>query len=111
MAGSGPPDNQSSQQQLSLPVYGNYCGTGHGDPTWKTPPVDAVDLVCREHDRCYSLLGDFDERCDRNLIEMTPNAIAMTRSPVGKQVGILTMLYFSLVERNLALGEILFRRT
>ena len=30
---------------LSLPVYGNYCGVGHGDPTFETPPVDAVDLV------------------------------------------------------------------
>ena len=94
---------------LSLPVYGNYCGVGHGDPTFETPPVDAVDLVCREHDRCYGLLGDFDERCDRNLIEMMPNAIVLTPTPLGKQVGLLTLLYFSLAERNLRLGETLFK--
>ena len=47
MAENGPPDNQDAPQSLSLPVYGNYCGVGHGDPTWKTPPIDAVDLVCR----------------------------------------------------------------
>ena len=48
-------DSELTQQQLSLPVYGNYCGFGHGDPTGNTPPVDAVDAVCREHDRCYAL--------------------------------------------------------
>ncbi len=105
------PEHPDASQRLSLPVYGNYCGFGHGDPTWKTPPIDAVDLVCREHDRCYSLLGDFDERCDRNLVEMMPNAIAITPSPLGKQVGILTMLYFSLAEGNLGLGELLLKRT
>jgi hypothetical protein len=83
---------------------------GHGDPTWRTPPVDAVDLVCGENDRCYSLLGDFDNRCDRNLIQLMPTAKANITSPPGKQVGIMTMLYFSLAERNVGLGEILFKK-
>ena len=109
VAKSDPPDKVYQRKPLSLPVYGNYCGLGHGDPTFQKPPVDAVDLVCREHDRCYGLLGDFDERCDRNLIEMMPNAIALTPTPLGKQVGILTLLYFSTLERNLGLGEILFK--
>jgi hypothetical protein len=109
VAKNDPSHKNEPRKPLSLPVYGNYCGAGHGDPTFKTPPVDAVDLVCREHDRCYGLLGDFNERCDRNLIEMMPNAIAITPSPLGKQVGLLTMLYFSLAERNLGLGEILFK--
>ena len=103
--------DQGKSQQLSLPVYGNYCGLGHGDPTWKKPPVDAVDLVCREHDRCYSLLGDFDRRCDENLIQLMPTAIANTRSLDGKNAGLLALLYFSSLERNLALGETLFKRT
>jgi len=30
---------------------------------------------------------------------------------LGKQVGILTLLYFSTAERNLGLSEILFKRT
>ncbi len=107
----GPPDNQGRPQRLSLPVYGNYCGFGHGDPTGNTPPIDAVDAVCREHDRCYSLLGDFDRRCDRKFIESMPSAIASTPSPIGKNAGLLGLLYFSLAERNLALGETLFKRT
>ena len=107
--GDPPGTRKNAPKLLSLPVYGNYCGVGHGDPTFQTPPVDAVDLVCREHDRCYSLLGDFDERCDRNLIEMMPNAIVITPTPLGKQVGLLTLLYFSTLERNLGLGQTLFK--
>ena len=111
VAKSGSPDRRGTPRQLSLPVYGNYCGLGHGDPTGNTPPIDAVDAVCREHDLCYARLGDFDGRCDRALVESMPSAIASTPSPVGKKVGILTMLYFSSVERNLALGKTLFKRT
>ena len=105
----GSPDNQISLHQASLPVYGNYCGPGHDDPTGKTPPVDAVDAVCREHNRCYRLLGAFDSRCDRNLIESMPSAIASTPSPIGKKAGLLALLYFSLAERNLGLGETLLK--
>jgi len=42
-----------------------------------------------------SLLVDFDERCDRNLIELMPTAMANARSPLGKQAGLMTLLYFS----------------
>jgi hypothetical protein len=111
LAKIGGPDSQITPQQLRFPVYGNYCGFGHGDPTGNTPPIDAVDAVCREHDRCYGLLGDFDYRCDRNLIEIMPSAIASTPSPIGKKAGLLALLYFSLAERNLALGGTLFKRT
>jgi hypothetical protein len=95
LAKTGALDNRLASRLLSLPVYGNYCGRGHGDPTGNTPPVDAVDAVCREHDLCYARLGDFDGRCDRALVESMPSAIASTPSPIGKKVGILTMLYFS----------------
>jgi hypothetical protein len=104
-------DERISPEELSFPVYGNYCGFGHGDPSGKTPPIDAVDAVCREHDLCYRLRGDFDRRCDRNLIETMPDAIASTPSPQGKNAGLLALLYFSLAERNLALGKTLFERT
>jgi Phospholipase A2 len=110
LAKIGALDNRFASQLLRLPVYGNYCGLGHGDPTGNTPPIDAVDAVCREHDRCYARLGDFDGRCDRDLVESMPRAIASTPSPIGKKAGVLTVLYFSLVERNTALGENLSRR-
>jgi hypothetical protein len=107
----GLPENLITPQQVSFPVYGHYCGRGHGDPTGKTPPIDAVDAVCREHNACYRLLGDFDRRCDRNLVESMPSAIASTPSLIGKKAGFLALLYFSSVEPNLALGKILFKST
>jgi Phospholipase A2 len=110
VAKSGPPANQDTPQPLSLPVYGNYCGVGHGDPTGNTPPIDAVDAVCREHDLCYARLGAFDSRCDRAFVESMPSAIANTPSQAGKNAGLLALLYFSLAERNLALGETLFKK-
>jgi len=111
VAKSGSSDNPGTPQQLSLPVYGNYCGLGHGDPTGNTPPIDAVDAVCREHDLCYARLGAFDSRCDQALVQRMPSAIANTPSPAGKNAGLLALLYFSLAERNLALGETLFNKT
>ncbi len=111
LAKTGALDNRFTSRLLRLPVYGNYCGRGHGDRTENRPPVDAVDAVCREHDLCYARLGDFDGRCDHALVESMPSAIASTRSPVGKKVGILTILYFSSVERNTALGKTLLKRT
>ena len=105
------PLDQVSPDGLSMPVYGNYCGMGHGDPTGETPPIDAVDAVCREHDMCYESLGDFNEWCDVELIGSMPEAIAQTESPLGKQAGVLALLYFSVAERNLALGETLFKNT
>ncbi len=67
LAGILASDDRITPEELSFPVYGNYCGFGHGDPTGKTPPIDAVDAVCRKHDLCYRLRGDFDHRCDHDL--------------------------------------------
>jgi hypothetical protein len=97
-----------TERPRSLPLYGNYCGRGHGDPSYRTPPVDAVDLACREHNRCYGLLGDYDERCDRRFVEILPSAISETPSQAGKNAGLLALAYFSLVEPNLGLGRTLF---
>jgi phospholipase A2-like protein len=107
---TGVSNERGKPRQLSLPVYGNYCGVGHGDPTGNTPPVDAVDAVCREHDLCYARLGAFDSRCDQAFVESMPSAIANTPSQAGKNAGLLALLYFSLAERNLALGETLLKK-
>jgi hypothetical protein len=98
-----------TERPRSLPLYGNYCGRGHGDPSYRTPPVDAVDLACREHNRCYGLLGDYDERCDRRFVEILPSAISETPSQAGKNAGLLALAYFSLIEPNLGLGRTLFK--
>jgi hypothetical protein len=106
----GVSSDRGKPRRLSLPVYGNYCGVGHGDPTGNTPPIDAVDALCREHDLCYARLGAFDSRCDQAFVESLPSAIANTPSQAGKNAGFLALLYFALAERNLALGETLFKK-
>ncbi|HEV2743424.1 MAG TPA: hypothetical protein VGV91_09730 [Rubrobacter sp.] len=98
-----------TERPKRLPFYGNYCGRGHGDPTYQTPPVDAVDAACREHNRCYALLGDYDEGCDRDFVEILPTAISETPSQAGKNAGLLALAYFSLAEPNLGLGRTLFK--
>jgi len=103
--------DQISPDELSMPVYGNYCGMGHGDPTGKTTPIDAVDAVCWEHDMCYESLGDFEPWCDLELIQSMPDAIARTPSPLGKQAGVLALLYFSVAARTLAMSKTLFKQT
>lgn len=39
--------------QLSIPVYGNWCGPNFG----KGEPVDGLDACCRKHDLCYDSLN------------------------------------------------------
>jgi hypothetical protein len=75
--------------------YGNYCGPGFGDPTGVTPPVDAVDAVCRRHDLCYGATTPFNCGCDRALITSMPAAIAATPSLVGRAAGAVAMSYFA----------------
>jgi len=90
-----PAANRVTPQQLGLPVYGRYCGPGFGDPTGMTPPIDAVDAVCREHDLCYGRRGYFDCRCDRNLIQSMPGAVAGTSTLEGKIAGTLIRDFFA----------------
>jgi hypothetical protein len=78
-----------------LPIYGVYCGPGHTDPTGCTPPVDAVDAVCRAHDLCYDALGYSNCACDAALIAAMPAAIAGTPCSSGKITGAAAMAFFS----------------
>lgn len=87
--GSGP------EGTSGLPIYGNYCGPGHGDPAYRTPPVDAVDAVCMDHDRCYDARGYFNCGCDYALITRMPFAVIDTPSMAGKLAGAAAQAWFS----------------
>ena len=76
-----------------LPIYGNFCGPDHGDPT-KTP-VDAVDAACMVHDACYDATNYFNCGCDRTLIADMPAAIAASPCLEGKVAGAAVMGYFA----------------
>jgi hypothetical protein len=51
-----------------LPVHGVYCGPGHGDDLYETPPIDGVDAACMRHDRGYGDRGYFDFPSDLRLM-------------------------------------------
>ena len=74
-----------------IPIYGNWCGPGHGGG----PPIDAVDAVCRAHDLCYDREGYFDCGCNRDLVNAMPGAIAQTPSWRGKIAGTVIKTIFS----------------
>lgn len=79
---------------VELPVYGKYCGPGHGDPSG-CKPDDAVDAVCCTHDRCYSD-GYLDCGCDCDLVRSMAAAIENTPSSSGKAAGTAASALFAL---------------
>lgn len=91
---TAPPRGYGSETR-GMPFYGNYCGPGHGDPTYRTPPVDAVDAVCMDHDRCYDARGYLNCGCDYALITRMPFAIIDTPSPEGKLAGAAAQAWFA----------------
>ncbi|MGD6994018.1 hypothetical protein [Sutcliffiella horikoshii] len=50
--------------RLKLPVWGNWCGPGHGGGATK----DLLDAACKQHDLDYGKYGYFDCGSDFRLI-------------------------------------------
>ncbi|PIE08124.1 MAG: hypothetical protein CSA74_03780 [Rhodobacterales bacterium] len=50
--------------QVGIPVYGNWCGPGHG----AGPALDPVDAACMRHDFCTANYGPFNCNCDLMLM-------------------------------------------
>ncbi|TWU40042.1 hypothetical protein Q31b_33860 [Novipirellula aureliae] len=79
-----------------MPVHGNYCGPGHGDPTYRTPPRDPVDAACMRHDQCYDRSGYFDCNCDRRLVGELAGAVGRPGlDEAARTAGLGAMAYFS----------------
>lgn len=76
-----------------LETYGNWCGPGKSGPG---QPIDAVDRVCCQHDKCYSDRGYLACSCERDLISRMPAAIANSNtSAKGKAVGAAAIALFT----------------
>ena len=46
-----------------IPIWGNWCGPGHGGGE----PQGTFDTLCMRHDRCYIDSGYFDCLCDAHF--------------------------------------------
>ncbi|MBG6192066.1 hypothetical protein IWX64_003035 [Arthrobacter sp. CAN_A212] len=67
------PEGQVSIR-ASLPIWGNWCGPGHGGGA----AVDVLDSICRTHDQCYGSRGYFACSCDRAIVrDIRANASRM----------------------------------
>lgn len=90
-----PSSGELANLDLGIPIYGNYCGPGHGDKTGCSPADDNVDATCCRHDVCYDQRHYFDCGCDCDLVRSMPDAIANTSSVAGKAAGTAAMAFFS----------------
>ena len=46
--------HHTPQNPINTPRYGQYCGPGPDDSQWNViKPVDALDVVCQNHDKNY----------------------------------------------------------
>jgi hypothetical protein len=50
-----------------MPIYGNWCGSGHPRSGDFPPPVDAFDAACMRHDLCSDGPGP-NGLCDVNFV-------------------------------------------
>ena len=83
--------------QDGMPVYGNYCGLRHGDPTYQTIPRDPVDAACMRHDQCYDRNGYLDCNCDRTLVDELKDAESSPGSDETARIaGAAARAYFSI---------------
>lgn len=58
-----------SAAQMSVPVYGNWCGPNHPiTPSLAGPPLNALDAACMRHDYCTAARGRFDCGCDLTMM-------------------------------------------
>ena len=75
--------------ELSLPIWGNWCGPGHGGGQ----PKDLLDYSCMLHDKDYAKYGYFDCGSDRRLIANI-NLHYKNMGAVEKGVALAVKAYF-----------------
>jgi len=77
------------QAQVSMPVYGNWCGLDHPvNPAFSAPPVDPLDAACMRHDYCTAAQGRFNCGCDLSLMYELRNTAWPTPSMQANARGI-----------------------
>ncbi|UWE05062.1 DNRLRE domain-containing protein [Laceyella sacchari] len=80
---------------IRIPVWGRWCGPGHGGKNWNKPkPVDNLDYRCMQHDMCYKYNGYFDCRCDGQLIRGIKKSLPYMK-PRERRKARLIMTYFA----------------
>lgn len=72
-------------------MYGCWCGKGNSCTSVK----DAVDNVCRSHDKCYDSKGVMHCSCEKQLCNDMVGAVVQPGvGPAGKAAGVLARTIF-----------------
>eukprot|EP01111_Echinosteliopsis_oligospora_P013861 TRINITY_DN5086_c0_g1_i1.p1 TRINITY_DN5086_c0_g1~~TRINITY_DN5086_c0_g1_i1.p1 ORF type:complete len:145 (-),score=13.89 TRINITY_DN5086_c0_g1_i1:51-485(-) len=79
---------------MSMKLHGHYCGVNYGDATYAQDPIDAVDMACRNHDKCYDDQQYSDCLCDSKFIEELAAIDGKTISPQVKNIATLMSSWF-----------------
>lgn len=78
--------------EAGIPIYGNWCGPGHGGGR----AIDDVDAACKTHDECYDRRGYLDCDCDRSLISAMDRLITSRRiNGRARTAAVAVRAYFS----------------
>ena len=78
-------------------VHGNYCGPNHSGPG---APIDTLDQLCQEHDKCYGQKGHHACSCDSNLINGITRNLGKFRGPEEQQAAISIAIAFAAYTPN-----------
>ena len=80
-------------RRVAIPVYGNWCGPGHGGGA----EIDDIDEACHIHDNCYDARGYFNCACDGELLVNIVNALStgVVASSSGNRMARAMFAYFS----------------
>lgn len=78
--------SQVSSEDISVKIYGNWCGPNY--PIRRkgvTDPdvIDYVDSACKIHDACYEKKGYFNCECDMELLGSISSMESMVRRSRG----------------------------
>lgn len=88
-----------TQNQISIPVYGNYCGPNYGDTTYEQNPIDSIDATCQTHDACYdSAQGGRYQSCACDMLMVSDIAKAIVQfglPPEAYVAGVAMSAYFA----------------
>lgn len=84
-------DTELVTPYASMPVWGNWCGPGHGGGV----PKGVLDSLCMTHDLCYAQLGYFNCTCDKGLLVGISTSYVLMKSD-EKRAANLIAAYFAI---------------
>jgi Phospholipase A2 len=91
------------KRDVAFPIYGKWCGLLYPKLGENPQPIDATDVACEHHDRCYDVAGNFNPVCDHELITELKSVTPKTDREKAARKAILS--YFKQAQK-VPLGKV-----